>query len=106
VMYRRCMLALMRMIRKQVYIDGRHEAALKRAARARGVSEAEIIRHGIELAATEDVIAIPKRSAIAEQAWREIQAVLEARKRVKAPQTPRGWTRDELYEERLARLTH
>ena len=92
----------MRMIRKQVYIDGRHEAALKSAARARGVSEAEIIRHGIELASQETERR--QRSPLAEQAWQEIMAVLLERRQIDATPGPRGWTRDELYEERVDRI--
>lgn len=94
---------VMRMIRKQVYIGAGQEAVLKRAARARGVSEAEIIRQGIELASQESPTE-RRRSPLAEQAWQEIMEVLEERRRMDAPPGPRGWTRDELYEKRLARI--
>ena len=36
------------MVRKQVYIHQRQEATLKRLARQRGLSEAEIIRQAID----------------------------------------------------------
>ncbi len=36
------------MVRKQIYITRRHNTLLKRLARLRGVSEAEIIRRAIE----------------------------------------------------------
>lgn len=36
-----------RMVRKQVYIEPRHEQLLKRRAREWGVSEGEIIRRGL-----------------------------------------------------------
>lgn len=39
-----------RMVRKQVYIEERHEAALKRLAARRGVAEAEIVRDAIDRA--------------------------------------------------------
>jgi hypothetical protein len=39
----------MAMIRKQFFIDREASARLKRAAAARGVSEAELIREGLEI---------------------------------------------------------
>ncbi len=39
-----------RMVRKQVYISPAHDAALKQRARHRAVTEAELIRRGIEQA--------------------------------------------------------
>ena len=36
------------MVRKQIYIEGRHERLLKQISKARGVSEAELIREAIE----------------------------------------------------------
>ncbi len=36
------------MVRKQIYIEERHERLLKRISKARGVSEAELIRRAIE----------------------------------------------------------
>jgi hypothetical protein len=37
------------MVRKQIYIDKRQRAQLKRAAKARGTSEAELIRQAIDV---------------------------------------------------------
>lgn len=36
------------MVRKQIYIQRRQQAILRRLARARGVSEAELIRQAID----------------------------------------------------------
>ena len=36
------------MIRKQVYLDERHDRMLKRRATARGITEAEIIREALD----------------------------------------------------------
>ena len=36
------------MVRKQIYIEERQETRLKRVARARGMSEAEVIRQAID----------------------------------------------------------
>ena len=43
----------MTMIRKQFFIDREASARLKRAATARGVSEAELIREGLEIVLAE-----------------------------------------------------
>jgi hypothetical protein len=37
------------MVRKQVYIEKRQDEALKRAARRRGVTEAELVREALDL---------------------------------------------------------
>jgi len=44
------------MVRKQVYIHQRQEATLKRLARQRGLSEAEIIRQAIDREAAASLI--------------------------------------------------
>ena len=40
---------VMYMVRKQLYIEERHEKALKRRAKALGVSEADIVREALDL---------------------------------------------------------
>ena len=91
-----------KVIRKHVYIKPVHERILKRRARDLGVTEAEVIRRGIEQLA---------RSASAPtvtpdpSAWIEARRLIERRRRMKVPQTGRKWTREELYEERLGRYS-
>lgn len=89
-----------RMVRKQVYIEPRQERLLKRRARALGVTEAELIREGIEL-----LDSARPAGASRERAMKEFFAVIEERVRMRVPQTGRGWTREDLYEERLARYS-
>lgn len=96
VMYTRQ--SMTRMIRKQVYIEARHERELKRRARELGVSEAELIRRGIDALA----VATPPLPR-SDQAWREMLAYIRKRRMMRVPQTGRRWTREELYEERLQR---
>lgn len=85
------------MIRKQVYIEKEQDAMLKRMAKRRGVTEAEIIRQAIErqLHATQS-----RRRDLS--AWEEEKAFIRSRMKLKVPQRKgdRGWTREELYEER------
>ena len=89
-----------RMVRKQVYIEPRQEEMLKRLARELGVPEAEIIRQGIdEVGRTGH--ALPPDG----QAWEEEKAFITRRRRRRAPQTGRAWTREELYDDRLRRIS-
>jgi len=87
------------MIRKQVYIKPVHERLLKRRARELGVTEAELIRQGIEQ------LARSSAPAADPSAWSALRRYIDGRRRMKVPQTGRSWTRDELYEERLGRFT-
>jgi hypothetical protein len=89
-----------RMIRKQVYIEPGQEDLLKRRARELGVSEAALIRRGIDEVARGGSPAVFDRKA-----WEEALAFMKERARMKVPQTGRSWTRDELYEERLERFS-
>ena len=89
------------MVRKQVYIQKRQQAALKRLARARGVSEAELIRQAIDR----------QLSSSAAQAfspdpkgWEKArQFMLALRARGPLTDRPRTWKREDLYEDRLSR---
>lgn len=86
------------MIRKQVYIDARQERLLKRRARQLGVTEAELIREGIDL-----VERTAGPTVRRDRALEEYERLVQERARIRVAQTGRGWTREELYEERLAR---
>ena len=90
--------AVARMIRKQVYIESRQERLLKRRAKELGTTEADLIRQGIDLIGSERP-AIPSR----ERALREFRAHLRERAALRTAQIARGWTREELHEERLSR---
>lgn len=94
VMYNAMYMA--RMVRKQIYITQEQNERLKREAAKRRVSEAEVIRYGIEAAGS-----VPSRRA---EAWQDELAFIAQR----AEQMPdlkkrRTWTREELYEDRLGR---
>lgn len=90
------------MIRKQVYLEERHDRMLKRRARQRGVTEAEIIRHALDMVEiggsgrprqTPDPVAGRKAVAF----MRSLQA---RRRRASAA---RSWTRESLYQDRIDR---
>jgi hypothetical protein len=87
----------MPMIRKQLYIEERQEAALKHLAARRGVTEAEVVREAIDRA---EALAEPAHRPDP-TAWTEFEAfVRRLRRRAVAPPAARRWTRDELYAER------
>ena len=89
-----------RMVRKQVYITAEQDELLKRRAKALGVSEAQVVRKGIELAST-SVASFP----FDHQAWQEEMHFIRERARIQELGRTRGWTREELYDERLARFS-
>ena len=89
-----------RMARKQVYIEPTQERFLKQRADLLGVTEADLIRQGINLLSS-----APTDKAIDPDAWADEEAFLETRARL-TPERPDGWRfrRDEIYEDRLGRV--
>jgi hypothetical protein len=89
-----------RMVRKQIYIDPRREEMLKRLSHQFGLPESEIIRQGIDRVAGAGGAFPPD-----ERVWDEEKAFIAERSRLNVPQTGRKWTREELYDERLRRVS-
>lgn len=87
-----------RMVRKQVYIEPRHEKLLKARAKDWGLPEAELIRLAIDRLEEG-----PPPTAIRRRAWEQIDEYIRKHRMMDVPQTGRAWTREELYEDRLAR---
>ena len=87
------------MVRKQVYIPRKQNQLLKRLARQRGVSEAEVIRQAL---AREAEIIAPANDSV--KALARMLAFAEERKTQFAGQgEPFRWNREELYAEREKR---
>ncbi len=88
------------MIRKQFYIHKRHQHLLRKLARAKGVSEAEIIRQAIEHEASGS-----KRQTLApdRSAWEEILSAVDARKTLDTEEIDYEWNRQDAYNEREGR---
>jgi hypothetical protein len=88
------------MVRKQIYIQRRQEAMLKRLARTLGVSEAALLRQALD-----DRMSGGSRTARAQpDAWEQARRfMLALHARGPIPGRPRTWTRDALYEERMSR---
>ena len=89
-----------RMVRKQVYITIDQDRLLKRRAKALGVPEAEVVRRGIDLAGHG-----AGRLPLSDRAWNDELRFIRKRGRIRALGRSRGWSREELYDERLARLS-
>lgn len=82
------------MVRKQVYIDARQERLLKRRAKDLGVTEAELIRQSLD----QSLLATAGSWRPDPEAWQGFMRTVRRRMRMKVPQVPRTWTRDELYD--------
>jgi hypothetical protein len=91
------------MIRKQIYITRRHNNLLKRLAKSRGVSEAEIIRQAIERET--NGLSITNRPDSHKAMEESIQFALSLRNRTFEGE-PYRWNRADAYEERENRLMH
>ena len=89
------------MVRKQIYIQERHERLLKRISRARGVSEAELIRQAIERETVgEKPLLTPDQ-----EAWDKILRFAKSRKVLRPSTRHYRWNRLDAYEERERRFT-
>lgn len=88
------------MIRKQVYIEPRHEATLKRLARIGGVTEAEIVRRAIDQTSSTVLggTGQPDR-----EAWEEARSLIVSLIAQGPVAGGRSWTREDAHEERLSR---
>lgn len=85
-------------VRKQLYIEARQEEMLKRRAKELDVSEAELIRQGLDIVLARGDGPVPDP-----QAWEEERAFIRERAKIPALGAERTWTREELYDERLSR---
>jgi hypothetical protein len=89
------------MIRKQIYLTRRHNLTLKRLAKQRGISEAEVIRQALEREAALSVPAVHDSRKALEKIFAYVESL---RKRPEFMQAkPYKFNRDELYEERESR---
>jgi hypothetical protein len=90
------------MVRKQIYIEERHERLLKRISKARGVSEAELIREAIERETVGEKLPL---LAPDQAAWDEILRFVKSRKAPRLSARPYRWNRLDAYEKRGKRFT-
>ena len=87
------------MIRKQIYIPSRQDSLLKKLAKQRGVSEAEVIRQALDRE-----VQMPGIEQTSEAAFAKMEKFMEERKaRYAGTGEPYRWSRNEIYEERESR---
>ena len=85
------------MVRKQIYLPRRQNQVLKRLAKQRGVSEAEVIRQALEREA--QTTSYPAHAD--EDGWKRIhQFIKERQAAYSGVGKPVAWDREELYEDR------
>jgi len=89
------------MVRKQIYVEERHERLLKRISKARGVSEAELIRQAIE----RETVGEKPLLAPDQGAWDKILRFARSRKALRPSVRPYRWNRLDVYEDREKRFT-
>jgi len=87
------------MMRKQIYIQKRQQVLLRRLARARGVSEAELIRQAID----RETIAGSAPAHTDASALDEIVRFALTRRKQGSAGKSYQWKRVDAYEERLSR---
>ena len=90
------------MIRKQIYLEKRHQDAIRHMAAVRGVSEAEVIRQAIDAQGGQR----PRSSYLDTSAWERALKLMRSIRPDKAggkSVRPRKWSREELYEDRMNR---
>jgi hypothetical protein len=91
------------MIRKQIYIEPRHERMLKRRASQRGMTEAELIREALD---SVEIGALPGRRGVDGAAARKALAFMRSLSASNSRASRgRTLTREALYEERIGRWT-
>ena len=90
-----------RMIWKEIYLSSRHNLTLKRLAKQRGISEAEVIRQALEREAALSVPAVYDSRKALEKIFAYVESL---RKRPEFMQgKPYKFNRDEFYDERESR---
>lgn len=86
-----------RMVRKQIYIQERQARLLRRISKARGVSEAEVIRQAIE---RETIGGRPHLPSPDPADWEEILCFVKNRKSSRPGRRACQRNRQDAYEER------
>ena len=80
-------------IRKQIYLDRSQDSQIRKKAKTRGVSQAEIIREAL---ASRTTGALPAQKD--PSAWEREMERIRSRIGIKTKKTARHWTRDDLHE--------
>jgi predicted DNA-binding protein len=88
-----------KMVRKQVYLTPEQDRRLKEKAKAQQRPEAEVLREALDAGFAQQ----RDTESVRREAWERQLEFMRARLALDVTQQPRTWTRDDLYEERMAR---
>ena len=80
------------MVRKQIYLEDRQEAQLKRLAREMGLSEAALIRQSLNRGLRSGLV--PARDLAA---WERVKGFIRRRMRKGPLKGTRTWRREDIY---------
>ena len=89
------------MVRKQIYLPRRQNQLIKRLAKQRGVSEAEVIRQALEREAEMSAPVVRDRKKALDEIITFARSLRERPELMQGE--PARWNRQELYEERESR---
>ena len=86
------------MIRKQVYIESRQDHLLKRLAKDFGITEAELVRQGLDRILQSGIMVAPNPKA-----WQRERAFLIRWGKKGVVKGNRRWRREDLYDRAMSR---
>ncbi len=98
MMYKRAGELMAQMVRKQIYIEARQETLLKRLAKDLGITEAELIRQGLDQVLQAGIAMTPNLKA-----WKRERGFLTRWGKKGAVRGKRTWSRGELYDRTVSR---
>ena len=87
------------MARKTITLSEREQRQMARVARASGVAESVLLRRGVEIALRATQLELD------EAAWKRELRFIKSRARIPSMTQGRAWSREDLYDERLARIS-
>lgn len=88
------------MVRKHVYLEADQDRFLKQRSKKLGVTESDLIRLGIIQLSRQ-----PAPCSLDRQAWQVELQFMKRRARAKTGIRERRWSRKDLYDERLGRVS-
>ncbi len=95
--------SMAQMVRKQVYLEPRHDRMLKRSAKRRGVTEATLIRESLDGVQYGTSYAWHPREHNVDAARQAVAFMRSLPKKRTRDKSERAWTREDLYEARVGR---
>ena len=92
---------MVRMVRKQIYIEPDEDERLRRLSSLLGISQAELIRIAIRSYGNRGKWSAA-RQHLSHESWLKALAIMKKRPAVDHQESPRRQTREEMYDEILS----